>query len=147
VLTAATAAARAAQRGLHPTDGTTAGFDADSIEALTEQVTILPKLFRRLITYVVSHGTAVGFKQTLEESREPVLHVPTGNFTHFDTFVEEHNGRVRLTCLPEELVFDAMVQRPSHAFGWFQNPNTAGETPPWQRREEIAQVFGNTTWV
>ncbi|MDQ2081300.1 hypothetical protein RA307_14010 [Xanthobacteraceae bacterium Astr-EGSB] len=147
VLTAAAMEARAARRGIHAKDATTTGFDADSIAVLTEQATILPKLFRRLITYVVSHGTAAGFKDTLELSREPVLHIPTGNFTHFDTFIEEKGSRIRMTCEPDELVFDEMATRPTAAFGWFMDERTAAKTPPWQTREEIARVFGDNSWT
>jgi hypothetical protein len=146
-LTAAVIAARTAGRGIHALDATMSGIDADSIAVLTEEAAILPKLFRRLITYVVSHGTAVGFKDTLEESREPVLHIPTGNFTHFDTFIEETGNRIRMTCTPEELVFDEMVTRPTAAFGWFVDQRTAASVPPWQAREEIARVFGDTSWA
>ena len=73
---------------------------------------------RGLSEYMVNFGTADGFKQKLEQSREPVLDLRTSNFTHFDSFVEQAEGSldVRLTREPEELVFDEMPTRPSGAF-------------------------------
>jgi endonuclease YncB( thermonuclease family) len=98
-LTEATAQARAANAGIHARDVTTAGFDADTLATITDDVVILPKLFRRVIDYMVNTGTAVGFKEKLAESQEPVLDLSTANFTHFDTFVEQEPGstRIRLT--------------------------------------------------
>jgi hypothetical protein len=62
----------------------------------------------------------VGFKNKLEQSREPVLDLREANFTHFDTFVEQDEGsdRLRLTRRPEELVFDEMPTRPSSHFSF-----------------------------
>jgi endonuclease YncB( thermonuclease family) len=116
-LTEATAKARADKLGIHTRDVTTAGFDADTLATITDDVVILPKLFRRVIDYMVNMGSAVGFKEKLAESREPVLDLSTANFTHFDTFVEQEPGstRIRLTLEPELLVFDAMpLRRPDH---------------------------------
>jgi hypothetical protein len=117
-LTAATLQAKAAKLGVHARDATTAGFDADKIATITDDVVILPKLFRRVIDYMVNVGTAVGFKEKLAQSREPVLDLVTSNFTHFDTFVEQDEGstRIRLTREPEQLVFDAMPLRRTDYF-------------------------------
>lgn len=118
VLSAAAQDARAAGRGLHADDVTTAGFDATSLAVLTEQAVILPKLFRRVIEHMVSVGSAAGLKQSLQASREPVLDLTDSNFTHFDTFVDQAPGStaIRLTREPEQLVFDAMPNRPIDHF-------------------------------
>lgn len=117
-LTAATRQARAARLGIHDRDVTTAGFDATSLSAVTDEAVIMPKLFRRIVEHMVGLGTAVGFKDSLEASHEPVLDLATSNFTHFDSFVEQEPGstRIRLTREPEQLVFDAMPQRPANHF-------------------------------
>lgn len=117
-MTLACREARTARLGIHAEDSTNAGFDVQTVGALTDRLVILPKLFRRLTEYVVSTGTAVGFKEALAENREPVLHVPKANFTHFDTFVEQADGssRIRLTAPPEDLVFDPMPARPTNQF-------------------------------
>jgi hypothetical protein len=67
---------------------------------------------------MVSFGTAEGFKQKLEQAKEPVLDLRTSNFTNFDTFVEQTKGgtSLRMTRLPEELVFDALPTRPPDFF-------------------------------
>jgi hypothetical protein len=87
-----------------------------SLRVLTEQSAILPKLFRRLVEYMVNFDTAIGFKDKLAQAQEPVLDLTTANFTHFDTFVDQAEGseRIRLTRAPEDLVFDEMKARPQH---------------------------------
>lgn len=117
-MTAAVSEARLAGRGMHAVDVTNSGFVTRTIADLTDNHVIMPKLFRRLTEYFASTGTVVGFKQALEESREPVLEVSTANFTHFDTFVEQQPGsdHIRLTVVPEGLVFDPMPERPTNSF-------------------------------
>jgi hypothetical protein len=63
-------------------------------------------------------GSAIGFKQSLSEAKEPVLDLRTSNFTHFDTFVAQRRGshRIALTRLPEELVFGPMKDRAGNPF-------------------------------
>jgi endonuclease YncB( thermonuclease family) len=115
-LTAAVKNARKEGLGIHQADKTNDGFKASSLRSITEQHPILPKLFRRLSEYMVNYGTAKGFKKKLAQSREPVLDLKTSNFTHFDTFIKEDSGpKIKLTRLPEELVFDEMPT-PSSAF-------------------------------
>jgi hypothetical protein len=111
--TAAVAAARQEELGVWAEDVTTEGFEAGSVAALTEELVILPKLFRRLLTYLVRTGGPEGFKGALEAAREPVLDLRTVNFTHFDTFLEQpgDGARMGLTRRPEELVFDPMRAR------------------------------------
>jgi hypothetical protein len=113
-LTAALDQARAANRGIYAIDATNSGIDASSLRVLTEERAIMPKLFRRLLEYMVNYGTAVGFKDKLEQSHEPVLDLQTSNFTHFDTFIDQADGsdQIRMTRRPEELVFDEMLTRP-----------------------------------
>lgn len=109
--------ARAAQRGLWPDDVTNTGFDATDMAAMQQQVVILPKLFRRIALELSTTGSATGFKQAMIASKEAVLDLIDQNFTHFDTFIDQPAGtvRIRLTRKPEELVFDPMPLRaPDH---------------------------------
>jgi hypothetical protein len=118
-LTSAVDQARAANRGVYAIDATNSGIDASSLRVLTEDVAIMPKLFRRLLEYMVNYDSAVGFKDKLAQSHEPVLEIATTNFTHFDTFIDQPNGsvQIKMTRKPEELVFDAMPTRPpEHTF-------------------------------
>lgn len=117
-MTGAVANAVAAGRGVWSDDGTVAGFDADDFASITTETPILPKLFRRLIQHMVSYGSAVGFKEKMMQSREPVLDLRDNNFTHFDTFIEQAPGStvIRLSRRPDELVFDEMPLRPPEAF-------------------------------
>lgn len=117
-LTAAVKEAKQNKAGIYAIDKTGEGFTANNLQAITQQHAILPKLFRRLSEYMVFYGTSVGFKNKLAQSREPVLDLTTSNFTHFDTFIEQAEGSefIRLTRLPEELVFDEMPTRPTAAF-------------------------------
>jgi hypothetical protein len=63
-LTAAVDQARAANRGIYAIDATNSGIDASSLRVLTEERAIMPKLFRRLLEYMVNYGTAVGSRRS-----------------------------------------------------------------------------------
>lgn len=115
-LTGLVTAARAASQGIFGVDTTNTLFSVPNIGALTDQHVIMPKLFRRASTYVAAAGTIVGFKAMLEANQEPVFDLVDSNFTHFDTFVEEIGDQIRLTRLPEQLVFDPMPERPGGEF-------------------------------
>ena len=117
-LAAAAVAARAAGRGVYATDRTNAGVTATDLGVITDQASLLPKLFRRLSEYMVNFGTAVGFQARMAEAAEPVLDLTTATFTRFDTFIALAAGSVDrgLTRRPEELVFDEMPAQPPHPF-------------------------------
>lgn len=118
ILSAQAAAARAASLGVYATDGTQAGFSATTLGVITDDVPILPKLFRRLSDYIVSTGSSIGFKEKLSEAQEPVLDLRTSNFTHFGHLIVQDAGspRISLACLPEELVFDETIPQPGPVF-------------------------------
>lgn len=128
-LTDGVSTARSAGRGLWPEDGTTIGFDATDLGVIIDQVPIMPKLFRRLSDYMAATGSAVGFKEELASANEPVLDLRSQNFTHFDTFVEQAPGstHIRLTVLPEQLVFDPMPARPTNNFALMVGAPISGE--------------------
>lgn len=121
--------ARQHQLGIYGTDRTNDGFDATLI-GITQDFPILPKLFRRLTEYIVNYGSAVGFKEKLAQSRERVLDLVTSNFTHFDSFIEQEEGseQLRLTRLPEQLIFDPMPTRPTNVFSTVMGSEVADTT-------------------
>lgn len=129
-LTSVAQAARANGLGLWPVDRSTAGFDATSLAVIIDDVAILPKLFRRLSDYMATEGTAVGFREALELSEEPVWDLRNQNLTHFDTFIEQAPGSVhiRMTRAPEELVFDPMPQVAPNHFAAMIGAPVSGET-------------------
>jgi len=104
-ITAAVKKARTDRKGLWPKDKTNAGFDVPNLMAVTDTHVILPKLFRRIATYMGNGGSIQGFKEFLAANPDPVVLLKTGHFTNLDTFVEEAGNRVRLSVEPENLVF------------------------------------------
>lgn len=120
-LTEVVEGARAAAAGVWGVDRTNAPFAVPHMGALTDELVILPKLFRRASVYLAGAGTIEGFKEAMEDSAEPVFDLRTRNFTHFDTFIEEDGERIHLLRRPEELVFDPMPDRPGGDFAALVN--------------------------
>jgi endonuclease YncB( thermonuclease family) len=116
-LTATTAEARTERRGVFAEDATQTGVEVASLASITDEEVVLPKLFRRLTDFLVATGSVEGFKTAMEANREPVLDLTTRNFTHFDTFIQQDGNVVRLTRLPEEIVFDPMPTRATTSLG------------------------------
>jgi hypothetical protein len=105
-ITAAVAQARKGDgKGIWPKDKTTKGFIVSSLASVTDDVVILPKLFRRIINFMGNGGSIDGFKDYLAANPDPVLELKTGHFTNLDTFVEVTGNKVKLTVEPENLVF------------------------------------------
>jgi hypothetical protein len=104
--TAATTQARADGLEIWAEDKTNTGFAVPNLQAITDDHVILPKLFRRLAEFLDGGGTVEGFKQFLENREEGVTIISTTHFTHFDTVVEVLGNQVRLTELPENLMFE-----------------------------------------
>jgi hypothetical protein len=97
--------ARSAHLGVWAEDRTNAGFSVDNIEAITERHVILPKLFRRLVEYLEGGGSVTGFKEFLAARAEDILIISKAHYTHFDTVVKVKGNTVRMTELPENLIF------------------------------------------
>ena len=104
-LTAITESARQGHKGLWPHDKTNTGFAVTGMQSITDDHVILPKLFRRLVAYLEGGGTVQGFKQHLAQLAEEVLIISTVHSTHFDTVVDETGNTVKMTELPENLIF------------------------------------------
>jgi hypothetical protein len=104
-MTAAVVAARNAGKGLWPLDRTNTGFKVPNVSAVTNTHVILPKLFRRIVSFMGAGGSIAGFKNYLANHPDPVFELTNGHSTHLDTFVEVIGNKVRLTVKPEQLVF------------------------------------------
>jgi hypothetical protein len=97
--------ARSEGRGLWPYDGTTTGFSVSDLQTLTDEVVVLPKLFRRIIEYIGNGGKIDDFKEHLLKGCDPLVRLPAVDFTRLDAVVDVQGDLVRLTELPENLVF------------------------------------------
>jgi len=105
-LTKTTRSARDAVLEIWAEDRTNAGFDVTGIESISDQHVIMPKLFRRIAEYLEGGGSLEGFKEFLELKNDGLTIISTAHFTHFDTVVEVNGTTVRMTELPENLMFD-----------------------------------------
>lgn len=105
----AAVAARTAMRGVWAEDVTLSGFRLDSRMQLTDDLVILPKLFRRLAEYLQLDDSGkvslTAFLAFLAAHHDMLFTVPAGQSTSFDTLVERHRQSLRLTLPPEQIVF------------------------------------------
>ncbi|MBD2329783.1 nuclease [Alkalinema sp. FACHB-956] len=100
--------ARLQALGLWPEDVSCKGFQLESLSTLTQDVVILPKLFRRLVSYwlteAADRGTA-GIQNSLKAIDDRAIVHSTGERTSLDRLLEVKHDWVRLTVQPENLVF------------------------------------------
>ena len=81
-----------------------------NVADLEVQGAIFPKLFRRLTRYFDGGGTSLaGFLPWPAKTKEQVLDLSTGNFTHFDNVLAVQAGKISLALEPEQLV--SLAQR------------------------------------
>ena len=104
-LTRACREARDNRRGFWPLDRTNSGITVEGRPGQVEKYIILPKLFRRLGRFMKENVDLSGFKEYLEAKPDPVTHLPTCRFTNLADLVEIQDASVRLTAVPEDLVF------------------------------------------
>jgi hypothetical protein len=104
-ITSGVTQARQDEKGVWPEDRTAKGFTVSSLSSVTDEVVILPKLFRRIVSYMGDGGSIDGFKDYLAANPDPVLELTTGHFTNLDTFIELTGNQVKLTVESENLVF------------------------------------------
>ena len=108
VFTAAVGQARPT-RGVWPGDLTELGLTVESLAQVEEDAIILPKLFRRLATYLgMSDGmvSLADFTAFLDQQDDRVYVMPDMLYTGFSTVVEVTDQTVRLTVAPESLIFE-----------------------------------------
>lgn len=106
--TDAVTTARAGGKGLWPEDVTNVGFIVDGLATLTDDVVIMPKLFRRLVDYLALNDgdpSLDGLSDYLAAREDRLLIVSRGHVTGFDNTVEISGQNVRLMYPPEDLVF------------------------------------------
>lgn len=107
-MTATVKAARAAGRGLWPSDVTTAGAKITGTASLTDEFVILPKLFRRTLDYLRLAMPLPCYPAFLAGVQDRYSVLSTGErragLHHIVEVTDDHT--VRLTQLPEDLVFE-----------------------------------------
>ncbi len=107
-LTLAAEKSREEKKGLWESDKTNKGFVLESLETITEEVVILPKLFRRLLSYLAINDGSVslaGFSEYLESLDDRLIILPEGQVTGFDFVVKVDGQNIKLSYQPEDLVF------------------------------------------
>ncbi|HJQ48041.1 MAG TPA: nuclease [Amycolatopsis sp.] len=105
----AAVAARTARKGVWEHDVTTSGFRLLKRQQLSDELVILPKLFRRLVDYLgLDEGGGVslsGFAHYLDTRDDRLFTVPEGHATELATFVQVRRQTVQLDVEPERIVF------------------------------------------
>jgi endonuclease YncB( thermonuclease family) len=108
-LSDAAVAARASGSGVWASDVTTSGFKLSKRAQLSDDLVLLPKLFRRLADYLVLDETGgaslSGFAHFLDTRNDRLFTVPGGHATELSTLVEVKRQSVKLTVPPEQIVF------------------------------------------
>jgi endonuclease YncB( thermonuclease family) len=107
-LTAAANSARADRTGVWATDATTNGATINTLADLTDNLVILPKLFRRLAEYFALSGDDVslaGFLAFLASHDDRVYVISDAHATGFDNVVAVESQVVRLTRDITDLIF------------------------------------------
>lgn len=95
-------------KGLWAVDKSNSYFQVTNLADVTDNLVILPKLFRRIVAYLDQAGTfdAGLFLEDLKKGNERVLILSKLHFTHFDNVIAvDADGRIKLTVNPEDLVF------------------------------------------
>ncbi len=105
--TEATKIARAGNKGFYPKDKTNSGFQVNSIQTISEEIVILPKLFRRLLAHLKEHDDLKNFIEILKKKRESILILNKEHFAYFDNIIEVTGNKVKLKEPIENIVFNA----------------------------------------
>lgn len=111
VLATATNAARSSELGLWPSDRTTIGVEWEGASSLPTLDPILPRLWRRLERYTQDRDfrdeseTLDGFIDFLMANSDRLFIVSESRFTDLDNIVEIDGSQIRLTTVPEDLIF------------------------------------------
>ena len=96
-------------RGIWPGDLDQRGLTVSSLDQVQDDAIILPKLFRRLTTYLgLNDGSAsmAGFLPYLDQQADMVYVMPDLHYTGLSTLIEVSDQTVRLTVAPELLIFE-----------------------------------------
>src|SRR4051812_25708368 len=104
VLTTAAAQARGDKTGVWQADASTSGASITSLQALDDELVILPKLFRRLVDFFALGGGSValdGFLDFLASRDDRLFVLSDGHATGLDNITQVEGQTVRLTHPPE----------------------------------------------
>jgi hypothetical protein len=96
-------------RGVWPGDLTQRGLTVESLTQVQRDAVVLPKLFRRLCTYLgMNDGSAslAGFTAYLDQQDDRVYVMPDLHYTGLSTLVEVSGQTVRIATPPELLIFE-----------------------------------------
>lgn len=107
-LAAVTEKVRKEKKGLWALDKTNDGFVLEELETITDKVVILPKLYRRILSYLAINDGSVsldGFLAYLKAANDRIIILPEGHITGFDFIVKVDGQNIKLTTQPEDLVF------------------------------------------
>ncbi|MBH8573175.1 nuclease [Nostocaceae cyanobacterium CENA369] len=99
---------RKEKKGLWALDKTNDGFVLEDLETITDNVVILPKLFRRLLGYLAINDGSISiekFVEYLKSLGDRLIILPEGHVTGFDFVVKVEGQNIKLTSQPEDLVF------------------------------------------
>ena len=89
--------------GLWSEDRTVSGFSISSLDD-AQNVVMMPKLFRRIISWLRENDPSLRFSAYMDD-RDPIIDLRLANFTHFDSVIEESDNNIQLATQPENLVF------------------------------------------
>jgi endonuclease YncB( thermonuclease family) len=107
-LTTAAGDARSAGAGVWASDATTSGATIQALTDLTDQLVIMPKLFRRLAEYFALSADDVslaGFQAFLASHDDRLYVISEAHATGFDNIVTVDGQTVRLTHDITDLIF------------------------------------------
>ena len=106
--TAAAEQARDSGLGVWASDQTTTGAEVTGINALEDDIVIVPKLFRRLVDYLrLGDDSMAGFPAFLDQAADKFFILSTGHsMTGLDSIVEVNGNNVKMTRPIEDIVFD-----------------------------------------
>jgi hypothetical protein len=100
--------ARKKKKGLWAADTTNKYFQVTGLADVVDQDVILPKLFRRIVTFLQQQDgfDAKQFVAFLAKEPEQVFILNKLHFTHLDNLISvDESGRIKLSEKPEELIF------------------------------------------
>jgi hypothetical protein len=108
VLTAAANQARTDKSGVWQDDATTSGATITSLQALNDQLVILPKLFRRLVDFLALGAgdiSLAGFVAFLASRDDRLFVISQAQFTGLDNITQVDGQTVGLAHPPDDLIF------------------------------------------
>jgi endonuclease YncB( thermonuclease family) len=100
--------ARKANKGVWSLDKTNQGFVLESLATITDDVVILPKLFRRLLAYLaINDGSASldGFPSYLKSLDDRIIILPDGHVTGFHYAIAYEGQSLKMKYPPENVIF------------------------------------------